>query len=429
MRLRKGLAAVLVALVSLIGLSSGASAAGVAITGLAFNDVNRNGARDEGEAPYSGHRIYLVTETGTAIAAATTDAAGNYRFDAVPPGQYTVEYAADSWWSIREEFAPTTTPNLRPQLHVTAVEGSTTIANFGWRPILRSTDPSQPITTYVAPSGLRAKSYNDAVSAREIAEQVARGELIGSEAASITVSFDLTKSAYTSSMLVHDGSAWTQFSATIYMPYLSWIDTGDKVLFHEYGHAWAEYHAHLIQQDDTFSGYLEARGLTGDSRLDSTYAWGRHELIADDYRQLFGTPSAAASVHMNADIAEAPDVVGLRDYLSATFRSSPTGDAAPAPELAIADLAMNPSPVKTTGTAAFTISTDALVTVRILDSKGRAIRTLASDLAMAAGTRSLVWDKRTDSGALVRKGSFTLVVDARDANGRTTNAVRPFRTA
>jgi hypothetical protein len=61
--------------------------------------------------------------------------------------------------------------------------------------------------------------------------------------------------------------------------------------------------------------------LSGDSRLDSTYKWNRAEIIADDYRLLFGSPLAIseAPLHMNRDIPQPSAVAGLRSFLLNTW--------------------------------------------------------------------------------------------------------------
>ncbi|HQU42722.1 MAG TPA: SdrD B-like domain-containing protein, partial [Pirellulales bacterium] len=64
------------------------------ITGTAFIDDNGNGTLDSGEPGISGRTVFLnidgsgapdATNTST-----TTDASGNYTFDNVAPGPYTV---------------------------------------------------------------------------------------------------------------------------------------------------------------------------------------------------------------------------------------------------------------------------------------------------------------------------------------------------
>jgi hypothetical protein len=119
-----------------------------------------------------------------------------------------------------------------------------------------------------------------------------------------------------------NGGPYDQFTATSDVSYLSWLD-GDNELFHEYGHAWSLYFAYIVQQDPTMRAYLAARGLTGDVRLNSSYGWSVRELIAEDYRQLFGTPSAQAAAQMNREISPAADVVGLKSFLATGFTAQP----------------------------------------------------------------------------------------------------------
>ena len=52
---------------------------------------------------------------------------------------------------------------------------------------------------------------------------------------------------------------------------------------------WTLYHLYLSRQGD-WSSYLSARGLEGDSRLDTSYAWSRTEIIADTMLMLDSRP-------------------------------------------------------------------------------------------------------------------------------------------
>ncbi len=116
------------------------------------------------------------------------------------------------------------------------------------------------------------------------------------------------------------GSQYSNLTASVYLDYTTWLDSGDQPLFHEYGHAWSLYHAIIVQQDPEFSGYIKARGLQGDSRLNNgTTSWDVKEMIAEDYRQLFGTSNAASRTQANSDIPPAVQIAGLREYLSGDF--------------------------------------------------------------------------------------------------------------
>jgi len=93
----------------------------------------------------------------------------------------------------------------------------------------------------------------------------------------------------------------------------------DQIIAHEYGHAWTSYHLYVTQRND-WTKYLQARGLLGDSRLDSTYNWSRGEMIADDYRLLFGTPTAQQQAgYINSAVVDPRTVPGLRDWFINTW--------------------------------------------------------------------------------------------------------------
>ena len=96
----------------------------------------------------------------------------------------------------------------------------------------------------------------------------------------------------------------------------------DAQFAHEYGHAWTRFHQYLAEGGD-WAPYLEARGLTGDPRIEVGYVWARAEMIADDYRLLLGSPAAVAQrpSHMNPDIPEPGEVAGLREFLLGPFRT------------------------------------------------------------------------------------------------------------
>ena len=64
------------------------------VTGLVFNDANRNGVRDGGEAGIGGREVRLVT--GTTSVPTTTDSTGAYRFVDVAAGSYTVQMTLPS---------------------------------------------------------------------------------------------------------------------------------------------------------------------------------------------------------------------------------------------------------------------------------------------------------------------------------------------
>src|SRR5207248_2590607 len=123
---------------------------------------------------------------------------------------------------------------------------------------------------------------------------------------------------------VFGGPPYSGYSDTMYVTYDTWIMNGDVTLVHEYGHAWSKYNADITQQDPSFASYLKARGLTGNPNLGTSWMWEPSELIAEDYRQLFGTPGSASYPQANTDIPAAASVAGLRSFLQSTFTTSPS---------------------------------------------------------------------------------------------------------
>lgn len=305
-----------------------ASAATGSISGVAFQDLNQDGRRGADEAVFGNHQLYLFDPTGTYAGTTTTDAAGLYSFAGLEAGTYRVHYANSSWWAIRDDWVPTTTVSPRPVISV-QVEGAST-AHFGWRRLVRSTDVDSPISTYDGSTGLRVESFNDAVTAREIHDALAAGS-IGAEATATVVRFGFSDSSSTTSSAAYVEGRYGSFKAICWVTYVSWLDEGDNTLSHEYGHAWSQYRAHIIHNDPAMESYLTARGLTGDPRVGTAYQWDPAEMIAEDYRQLLGSPSARGFAQMNRSVPPAAAVEGLEAFLRDTFSTPPKPAADPTP--------------------------------------------------------------------------------------------------
>ncbi|WP_316966982.1 SdrD B-like domain-containing protein [Candidatus Methanocrinis natronophilus] len=67
------------------------------ISGMKFNDLNNNGAKDAGESGLTGWRIELLSE-GDLIDSTITAADGTYSFDHLAPGSYTVREVQKAGW-------------------------------------------------------------------------------------------------------------------------------------------------------------------------------------------------------------------------------------------------------------------------------------------------------------------------------------------
>ncbi|MDD4447837.1 MAG: SdrD B-like domain-containing protein, partial [Methanothrix sp.] len=96
-------------------------------SGMKFNDLDRNGARDAGEPGLSGWTIKLM-KGATEISSTQTAADGSYSFTDIAPGSYTVEEAAQSGW-VQSYPA---TPGMHPITLVSGIAGPTDI-DFGNR--------------------------------------------------------------------------------------------------------------------------------------------------------------------------------------------------------------------------------------------------------------------------------------------------------
>ena len=450
--------AVVTAIVVLAGLlaTAAAPASAATLTGVAFKDLDRDSAWQPSEPPLADQEVYLFAASGPYLARAVTDAFGRYTFAGLAEGDYRVAYSAPSWWELRQDWVPTTTGGaLEPSRDVTV--SGTTAADFGWRPIVRSADVTAPVSTFTGPSGLKVSSYDDVVSARTLHDALTTAR-IGAEAQYTEVRFDLYGGSMTSASAAQsNGGPYERFKAVSYVGYLTWLDGGDRTLTHEYGHAWSLYNAYLVQQDPSLAGYLRVRGLEGDSRINSSYSWSANELIAEDYRQLFGSANARSGGQINMQVPLASDVPGLRDYLAGAFSTpappppapeptpqptpqptptpeptpeptpQPTPEPTPAPQLTA--VAMNPSPVRTTGTAGFALSAPASTTVRIFTAKGALVRTLLADVAQPVGAAGVAWDRKDAVGRRVGKGTYRLQVDVVDSSGRRATANSTFAVA
>ena len=107
------------------------------------------------------------------------------------------------------------------------------------------------------------------------------------------------------------------YRATIYLDARStsaFLQRPDIYMAHEYGHFWANYWM-FLNHEGSLADYLSARGIDGDQRIGTTYGWSPSEIIADDYRFLFGTQTAIDQLgHVNRDLPDPRTVPGLLDW-------------------------------------------------------------------------------------------------------------------
>lgn len=128
------------------------------------------------------------------------------------------------------------------------------------------------------------------------------------------------------------GGVYVRSSATIYLNAATgstFATTPDAVLAHEYGHVWALHHLYLARQGD-YSPWLNTRWASAngattvgqDTWLDQSGTWGRDEIMADDYRLLFGTAAAVGQrpTHLNTAIPDPRQQPGLRQWMLDVWR-------------------------------------------------------------------------------------------------------------
>jgi hypothetical protein len=139
-------------------------------------------------------------------------------------------------------------------------------------------------------------------------------------------------SSQTQTSAVYYMGAYTSFKATTWLRGVnsSFATRPDETLAHEYGAAWSHYW-YYMGHIGSWSTYEQARWTTSDgsltlatdSRVGSTSAWTPEEIIAEDYRLLFGSDSAINErpTQFNTDIPDPRTVPGLRDFLFGTWRT------------------------------------------------------------------------------------------------------------
>jgi hypothetical protein len=138
---------------------------------------------------------------------------------------------------------------------------------------------------------------------------------------SLTVNVQDVYGSQTVTSASGSGSLYSSFHAIVY---LLGVNSNmnfqpDASVAHELGHVTSLYYLYLAQQGD-WSSYLNARGLAGDPRLDTSYPWMTREIIADDYRLLFGSDLAISQrPHLNPDIPDPRNVPGLKNFLQTTW--------------------------------------------------------------------------------------------------------------
>jgi hypothetical protein len=138
----------------------------------------------------------------------------------------------------------------------------------------------------------------------------------------LTVDVQTQYATVTSTSVSQVSGVYQNYRAIIYLQATSssvFTTRPDYAVAHEYGHAWATYHLYMTQNGD-WSSWLNYRGLTGNPNLNSSLQWDESEMIADDYRMLFGSPAAVSeAAYINPDIPDPRTVPGLQSFLATSW--------------------------------------------------------------------------------------------------------------
>lgn len=138
------------------------------VTGMKFNDFNRDGVQDSGEGVVTGWLIRLV---GPQTLRTTTDTAGNYRFTGVVPGLYAVqETTLTDWFQTAPGGNGTHSVLMRSRLDTTGFDFGNYYAppngypvTAGWNLLSLPQDPADHGKGVLYPGAVsRAFSYSAA---------------------------------------------------------------------------------------------------------------------------------------------------------------------------------------------------------------------------------------------------------------------------
>jgi len=78
----------------------------VNLTGEVYNDLNGNGNLDPGDPGLQGWTVNLLDSSGNLVATTTSDANGNYEFDNLFPGTFTIEEILQNGWTQTQPVSP-----------------------------------------------------------------------------------------------------------------------------------------------------------------------------------------------------------------------------------------------------------------------------------------------------------------------------------
>lgn len=186
--------------------------------------------------------------------------------------------------------------------------------------MMLSSTPSEATTpnqVLVSPEGTRIEVYTASVTAQSVYDVLLANGLSPEIGANLTVRVGDGFMNYVSASIGTGGA----FAAVLSLNADDFASYPNYIVGHEYGHIYAHYYRGLVW-GGSWASYLDARGLAGDSRLESSYKWRTSEIFAEDYRQLLASAEAWSEGHYqgNWDIPLASEVTGLKEFLCTTWQ-------------------------------------------------------------------------------------------------------------
>jgi hypothetical protein len=108
------------------------------------------------------------------------------------------------------------------------------------------------------------------------------------------------------------------YQAAMYLnPSKSFGTYPDYGMAHEYGAAWSQFWMYMNPTNQgSFANWEIERGIYGNPLLYSSFSWSPNEMLADDYRLLFGDTASQNMAYINPDIPDPRTVPGLKNWLT-----------------------------------------------------------------------------------------------------------------
>lgn len=315
--------------------SGGSSSASFTASGSATDNKSLNGvyvALDGGawqaaigttswSLPFSN-----VTAGSHTLTAKAVDGAGN---TAYASSSFSVATTSTSTTTTSPSPSPSPTASPSPSPSPTAT--STTSPSPSTTTTTTSTAPSTQ-GSWTSPEGVKinvstAGPFTIASVYSMLKANALNLDLLGP---GYTVNVQDQYSSMTTTMVNQTNGVYGNYTATTYLKgvnstFATWPD---YVLAHEYGIAWSQYWMYM-KHGGSWADYLGARwdtsdgsvALGQDSRLYSSLTWQPAEIIADDYRLLFGSSAAITerNYSVNTSIPDPRNQPGLGTWLLGTW--------------------------------------------------------------------------------------------------------------